>query len=50
MQFLKGDLNTQWYKYFQTYRLNEIIFEFFKLFLLDLITDSINRRLLVYKK
>ena len=51
MQSLEGDPNTQWYEYFQAHRsLKGVTFEFFKLFLLDLIADPVNRRLLVYEK
>ena len=50
MQSLEGDPNTQWYGYFQAHRLNVITFEFFKSFLLDLIANPVNRRLLAYEK
>ena len=50
MQSLEGDPNTQWYGYCQAHRLNVITFEFFKSFLLDLIADPVNRRLLAYEK
>ena len=50
MQSLEGDPNTQWYGYYQANKLDGVTFEFFKSFLLDLIADPVNRRLLAYEK
>ena len=47
---LEDNSNVQWYKKFEIYDLDEIIFDSFKRFLLNLITNSINRRLIVYEK
>ena len=50
MKSFEDDLSVQWYKEFEIHNLDEVIFNFFKRFLLNLITNSINRRLIVYEK
>ena len=53
MQFLKDDLITQWFTHTfdgETITADQVIYLKFKQFLLNLIIDSINRRLIVYEK
>ena len=51
MQFLEDDFAVQWYQHVnEGALLSEKIYARFMTFLLDLITDFINRRLLVYER
>ena len=51
MQFLKNDSTVQWYQHVnENALLSKKSYAKFMTFLLDLITDSINRRLLVYER
>ncbi|KAL2036420.1 hypothetical protein N7G274_010860 [Stereocaulon virgatum] len=50
MQSLEGDPATQWRQYFRKDRVDEYSFEDFARFLLDLVADPVNRRLLAYDR
>ena len=53
MQFLKNDSTIQWFIHIfddETITTDQIIYLKFEQFLLNLIIDSINHRLIVYKK
>ena len=51
MQFLKDDSTVQWYQHVnENALLSKKFYARFMTFLLDLITDSINRHLLVYER
>ena len=51
MQFLKDDSTVQWYQHVnENALLSKKFYAKFMTFLLDLITDSINRRLFVYER
>ena len=53
MQFLKSDSTIQWFIHTfddETITIDRVIYLKFEQFLLNLITDSINRRLIIYKK
>ena len=53
MQFLKNDSIIQWFTHIfddETITIDQIIYLKFEQFLLNLIVDSINRRLIVYEK
>ena len=52
MQSLQGDASTQWYHYFESKgnSLEGVTFEYFKDFLLNLVNDPVNRRLLAWER
>ena len=50
MLAVKGDPADQWYTHINKYGLAIQIFESFKTFLLNIISDPANRRLLAYKR
>ena len=50
MDSLEGDPNAQWYTRFRAIGLDNISFDYFRRFLLDLVADPASRRLLAYEK
>ena len=50
MQSLEGDAATQWRQHFRKEQVDDYSFETFSQFLLDLVADPVNRRLLAYER
>lgn len=50
MQSLEGDPSVEWYDHIKKHPLAELSFETFKTFLLNLVSDPVNRRLTAYEQ